>query len=99
MNQSSVIGAALLVAYIIFVIYKGELPCWFKLLGIATSAQCSATLVQSQCAAATSTTASGASAILGGLGARGGSGTLGTILGNIGVGGSIGGINIGIGGV
>lgn len=49
MNQSSVIGAALAVAYVIFVINRGELPCWFQVLGIATAAQCSSQLQSSSC--------------------------------------------------
>lgn len=36
MNQSAVIGASLIVAYAVFVVYKGELPCYFAVLGIST---------------------------------------------------------------
>lgn len=35
MNQASAIGASLLIAYIVFVIYKGELPCYLQVLGIS----------------------------------------------------------------
>lgn len=40
MNQTSVIGGALLLAFAIFVIVRGELPCYFQTLGVATDAAC-----------------------------------------------------------
>jgi hypothetical protein len=91
MNQSSVIGAALLIAYIIFVINKGELPCYFQVLGIATAAQCPTPLTTSGCGSSAST-ASGANAILPG---RTGGINVGGIIG--GIGGIIGGLG-GLGG-
>lgn len=40
MPQSSVIAASLVIAFVIFVINRGELPCYLQLLGIATQANC-----------------------------------------------------------
>ena len=40
MNQTSVIGGSLIFAFVIFVIVRGELPCYLQILGIATDAQC-----------------------------------------------------------
>lgn len=40
MNQTSVIGGSLLLAFVVFVIVRGELPCYFQVLGVATDAQC-----------------------------------------------------------
>lgn len=40
MSQTSIIAGSLLLAYVVFVIVRGELPCYFQVLGIATSAGC-----------------------------------------------------------
>lgn len=40
MSQTSVIAASLLLAYVVFVIVRGELPCYFQVLGISTAASC-----------------------------------------------------------
>ena len=97
MSQSSVIAGSLLLAYVIFVITKGELPCYLQLLGIATQASCP----KGQAVAAVGTTgatgATGATGVSIGLGllpSRGG-GSSGIGIGSIGIGG----INIGIGGI
>ena len=80
MNQSSVIGAALALAYVIFVVTKGELPCYLSLLGIATAAGCPPNLQPAGCgtSTATSTTSGGSSPSIGitlpGLGSIGSSG-------------------------
>lgn len=95
MNQSSVIGAALLVAYVIFVINKEELPCYFQVLGIATSAQCATPLTTSGCGSSTSGSGTGARSPI--LPGHSGSGILGTI-GSIG-GGVLGGVLSGGGGL
>lgn len=58
MDQSSVIGAALVVAYVVFVISKGELPCWLQILGIPTGGNCSQTLQQA-CSVTGTTSSSG----------------------------------------
>lgn len=40
MNQSSVIAGSLLLAFVIFVIVRHELPCYLNVLGISTGAGC-----------------------------------------------------------
>lgn len=40
MSQTSVIAGSLIVAYFVFVIVRGELPCYLQVLGIATDANC-----------------------------------------------------------
>jgi hypothetical protein len=40
MNQSSVIAGALVLAFAIFVVVRGELPCYLTVLGVATVASC-----------------------------------------------------------
>lgn len=40
MNQTSIIAGALIVAFIVFVTVRGELPCYLKVLGISTGAAC-----------------------------------------------------------
>lgn len=59
MNQSSVIGAALVVAYVIFVVTKGELPCYLSVLGIATATNCPHDLQPAGCAGATTAATTG----------------------------------------
>lgn len=93
MNQSSIIAGSLLLAYVIFVINKGELPCYLQLLGIATDAQCPKGQAVAPVGATTGATgATGTTIGLNILPSRGGSGGGGINIG-------LGGINIGIGGV
>ena len=40
MNQSSIIAAALIVAFIVFITVRGELPCWLAVFGISSGANC-----------------------------------------------------------
>lgn len=40
MNQTSIIAGALIVAFIVFITVRGELPCYLKVLGISTGAAC-----------------------------------------------------------
>ena len=100
MNQSSVIGAALIVAYVIFVITKGELPCYLAVLGISTPSGCPQNLQPPGCGGSSTTTTTGGGGtgigininpILGGGGGGGGIG----LGGGIGIG--VGGIGIGLG--
>lgn len=41
MNQTSAIAAALIIAFVVFVTVRGELPCYLEVLGISTGGQCS----------------------------------------------------------
>lgn len=59
MNQSAVIGAALIIAYAIFIITKGELPCYLQILGISTAAGCPPNLQPQGCGASTTGTSGG----------------------------------------
>lgn len=43
MNQTSVIVAALVVAFLVFITVRGELPCYFQALGISSTGNNSAT--------------------------------------------------------
>jgi hypothetical protein len=94
MNQSSVIGASLLIAYVIFIITKGELPCYLSLLGIATATGCPPNLQPAGCGGtgtATSSSIGGSPSV--GITLGGGSPSVGITLptfgglGNIGSGG------------
>jgi hypothetical protein len=40
MNQSSVIAGALVLAFAIFVVVRGELPCYLAVLGVSSGAGC-----------------------------------------------------------
>jgi hypothetical protein len=40
MSQTSIIAGSLLLAYFIFIIVRGELPCYFQVLGIGTAQGC-----------------------------------------------------------
>lgn len=40
MSQSSSIAAALIIAFIVFITVRGQLPCYFNILGIATGGGC-----------------------------------------------------------
>ena len=101
MNQSSVIGASLVIAFVIFVIYKGQLPCYLQVMGIATASGCPQNLQPAGCTG-TSTNA--------GTSAGSGSGVtvspvvnIGNPFRNVPGGGGggigIGGIGIGLGGI
>lgn len=91
MNQTSVIAGGLLVAYFIFVVRRGELPCYLQVLGVATSASCPTGNVSSNpsqiCATAPITVnVTGGTSVVGvpvstGTGTGGGTGT-GTQIGN-----------------
>ena len=85
MTHSSVIAGSLVLAYVIFVINKGELPCYLQLLGIATAANCPAGQ-----AVSTAATTLGSNVTV----QRAGAGT-GIGIGGVNIG--VGGINIGIG--
>ena len=68
MNQASVIGAALVIAYVIFVITKGELPCYMSVLGIATASKCPPALTPPGCTGSTSSTTTSSTTGGGGTG-------------------------------
>jgi hypothetical protein len=86
MNQSSVIGASLVVAYAVFIITKGELPCYLTVLGIATASGCPQPLQPAGCGGTGSSTTT--------------TGGVGSTLGNIGsILGGVGSILRGIGGI
>ena len=71
MNQSSVIGAALVVAYVVFVVSKGELPCYLTLLGISTASGCPQPLQPAGCGGTATSTSTGSPSVgitLGGSG-------------------------------
>jgi hypothetical protein len=38
LSQTSVIGGALVIAWIVFIVTRGELPCWLALVGIGPGA-------------------------------------------------------------
>ncbi len=107
MNQTSAIAGSLIVAFIVFVTVRGELPCYMQVLGIATDSACpvgTASGTASSVSSGNRFVAGGSSGVgvcgsVNGLGVCTGPG--GTRVGlppiTIG-GGSGGGINIGIGG-
>lgn len=73
MTQTSVIAGSLLLAFGVFVITRGELPCYLQVLGVATDAQCPAGEVSiTGLTAPTSNTSSivgsAGSGLLGGIG-------------------------------
>lgn len=40
MNQSSAIAGSLVIAFIVFITVRGELPCYMEVLGISSKGQC-----------------------------------------------------------
>lgn len=78
MTQTSIIAGSLLLAFGVFVITRGELPCYLQVLGVATDAQCPAGSV-SVTGLQAPTAATGTQFLGGSVGSGG-------ILGNIGVG-------------
>ena len=42
MSQTSIIGGALLLAYLVFIVVNNELSCWLEVLGISSTGCCSA---------------------------------------------------------
>lgn len=85
MSQTSVIGGALFLAFAIFIVVRGDLPCYLQVLGVATDAQCPiGDLTQSSAPATTTTTTitgGGGSSFLGGIGVGIGN-RIGGIIGN-----------------
>jgi hypothetical protein len=82
MNQSSVIGASLIVAYAVFIVYKGELPCYLTVLGISSATGCPQALQPAGCSGGSSSTSTIGSTLGGTVGSAAG-GILGGILSGI----------------
>ena len=40
MSQTSVIAGSLVIAFIVFITVRGQLPCYLEVLGISTAGQC-----------------------------------------------------------
>ena len=83
MSQTSVIAGGLLLAYFIFIVVRGELPCYLQVLGVATDAQCPSGNVSSTqtqiCSGTTTTTSTGSTGSTGSGSPSGGIGSIGSL--------------------